>query len=264
MHRTAALLAERKPTMALTIQLFTQTSPSAQHPSTTLTVPSGYKIIGGGALDHYSEPGNMLTASYPLSPTEWFVAGKDQEKASPATVTAFAFGLFDPDNEWDVVIASNTSPFKLPHPQAIARLPAGYVMTGGGAFVNYTGVGNILTASYPDSDSSWQARSKDQDISDPALITAYAIGIKHNQLLHGARHSITNATGATAAHPTAQVEVASGYTLCGGGAVDNYTGDGNLLTAIYPNGPYWMAAGKDHEHSDPSNITVYAIGIQQI
>jgi len=250
--------------MALTIQLFTQTSASAQHPSTTLTVPSGYKILGGGAFDHYSEPGNMLTASYPLSATQWFVAGKDQEKTSPATVTAFAFALLDPSNEWDVVIDSNTSAVKLPHPQAIARLRTGYVMTGGGAFVNYTGYGNILTASYPDTDSSWQARSKDQDVSDPSVITAYVIGIKHNQLQHRAQHSITNATGATAAHPTAQVQVTSGYTLCGGGAIDNYTGNGNLLTAIYPNGPYWMAAGKDHEHSDPSNLTVYAIGIQQM
>ena len=251
--------------MALAIQLFTQTSALAQHPSTTVTVPQGFKIIGGGAFDHYSEPGNMLTASYPLSPTEWFVAGKDHEQASPATITAFALGLNDPNNEWDVVVDSNTSPIKVPHPQATATLRAGYVMTGGGAFVDYgTGVGSILTASYPDSNSSWQARSKDQDISDPAKVTAYVIGIKHNQLLHRAQISITNATGANAAHPTAQVQVASGYTLCGGGAIDNYTGNGNLLTANYPNGPYWMAAGKDHEHSDPSSITVYAIGIQQL
>ncbi len=250
--------------MALTIQLFTQTSALAQHPSTTLTLPSGYKILGGGALDHYSEPGNMLTACYPISPTEWFVAGKDHEQPSPATVTAFAFGLYDPDNEWDVVIDSETSPIPLPHPQATANLRLGYVMTGGGAFVNYTGYGNILTASYPDSDSSWHAQSKDHDVSDPSVITAYVIGIRHNQLFNLAQHSITNATGAVAEHPTAQVQVESGYTLCGGGAVDNYTGDGNLLTAIYPNGPYWMGAGKDHEHPDPSSITVYAIGIRQL
>jgi vibriolysin len=249
--------------MALTIQLFTQTSASAQHPTTTLTVPSGYKILGGGAFDHYSEPGNLLTASYPLSPTQWFVAGKDHESASPATITAYAFGLLDPNNEWDVVVDSNTS-LKLPHPEAIARLRAGYVMTGGGAFVNYSGAGNLLTASYPDSESSWRARSKDHDTPDPSQITAYVIGIKHNQLLHRAQHSITNATGASASHPTAQVQVAAGYTLCGGGAIDNYTGDGNLLTASYPNGSLWMAAGKDHEHPDPSSITAYAIGIQQL
>jgi hypothetical protein len=250
--------------VALTIQLFTQTSASAQHPSTTLTVPQGFKIIGGGALDHYSEPGNMLTASYPITPTQWFVAGKDQEQASPATVTAFAFGLLDPNNEWDVVIDSVTSPIKLPHPQATARLRVGYVMTGGGAFANYTGAGSLLTASYPDSDSTWHAQSKDHDIKDPSVITAYVIGIKHNQLLHRAEHSITSFAGATAAHPTSQVQVAAGYTLCGGGAIDNYTGDGNLLTASYPNGPYWMAAGKDHIHSDPSSITVYAVGIRQL
>jgi hypothetical protein len=249
--------------MALNIQLFTQTSAVAQHPSVTLTVPAGFKILGGGALDHYSEPGNMLTASYPLSLQQWFAAGKDQEQASPATITAFAFAVQDPNNEWDVAIDQNTSD-KRPHPQAIARLRSGYVMTGGGAFADYgSGAGSLLTASYPDSDSSWQARSKDHDISDPAQLTAYVIGIKHNQIAHRAQHSITSFAGSQAQHPTAQVQVAAGFTLCGGGALDNYSGNGNLLTAIFPQGPFWMAAGKDHEHADPSTITAYAIGIQQ-
>ncbi len=250
--------------MPLTINLFTQTSAMAAHPSTSVTVPSGYKILGGGAFDHYTEPGNMLTASYPQTLQTWFVAGKDHEAASPSTITAFALAISDPNNEWDVVIDQNTSNIRLPHPQATARLRAGYTMTGGGAFVDYHGAGSLLTACYPDSDSTWQAHSKDHDVSDPSLITAYVIGIKHRGLLHRVQHSITSATGGSAPHPTAQVQVGSGFTMCGGGAVDNYSGSGNLLTASYPQTPNWIAAGKDHIHSDPSTITAYVIGLKEL
>jgi hypothetical protein len=51
-------------------------------------------------------------------------------------------------------------------------------MVGGGAKANYTGEGNLLTASYPSNSSTWLAKSKDQIKSDPATITAYAVGIK--------------------------------------------------------------------------------------
>jgi len=260
--------------MALPIKLFSQTSASAQVPSTTVTVDPGYKILGGGAVDNYTEPGNMLTASYPLSLTQWFAAGKNQEVPSAATVTAYALALYDPNDDWDVIILSGTCA-PAHHPAVVVYLDVvGYVMTGGGACVNYTGQGNILTASYPlysDGDfSGWQAQSKDQDVSDPASITAYVIGIsQHNKFLDEVQHSITVGYGAQAAHPSAQAVVESGYTLCGGGAIDNYTGDGNLLTASCPNDPgpgvqptYWIGAGKDHLHSDPSTIAVWAIGIQ--
>jgi hypothetical protein len=250
--------------VAITISIFTQTSAVAAHPSTSVTVPAGFKMLGGGAFDHYSEPGNMLTASYPQSSQTWFVAGKDHEQSSPASITAFALAISDPNDEWDVVIDQNTSPIKLPHPQAVATLRPGYVMTGGGAFVDYHGAGNLLTASYPSSDSTWQANSKDHDVSDPSQITAYVIGIKHRTILHRVQHNIASFTGATAPHPTAQVQVTAGFTMCGGGASDNWTGDGNLLTASYPQTPFWMAAGKDHIHSDPSTITAYVIGIKEL
>jgi len=249
--------------MPLTIQMFSANSPVAAHPSVTVSVPAGYKIIGGGAFDHYAEPGNMLTASYPQTATSWFAAGKDHEVSDPASITAYALALYDPNNEWDVTIKSNTS-LKVEHPEADVALTPGYVMTGGGAWVDYQGAGNLLTASFPVGDSGWQAKSKDHDVRDPAQITAYVIGIKHRLGVIKPTHSITSATGPVAAHPTAQVAVTSGFTLCGGGAIDNWQGDGNLLTAIYPQGSNWMAAGKDHIHSDPASITVYAIGVKAL
>jgi len=132
-----------------------------------------------------------------------------------------------------------------------------------GAFVNYgSGPGNLLTASFPHSQTSWEARSKDHLIADPASITAYAIGIRHrNGIVHVLGHS-QQATGAVAQHPTAHVTLDAGWILSGGGALDNYSGQGNLLTASYPNGRSWVAAGKDHIEASPASITTWVLGIK--
>jgi hypothetical protein len=247
--------------MALPIQLFTATSGVTPHPSVEVTVPAGYKIVGGGAFDHWSGAGSLLTASYPKTPNSWFAAGKDHEIPSPASITAFALALHDPNNEWDVHIKSETSDPSA-HPQAVAVLPDTYVLTGGGAFVDWHGAGNLLTASFPNSDQSWEARSKDHDVSDPARITAYAIGIKPRSGPQKAKHIIKSAQGAVAPHPSARVCLDPGWSLSGGGALDQWNGAGNLLTASFPNGTCWDAAGKDHKVPSPAAITAYIIGIR--
>lgn len=245
--------------MPLAVQLFTATSGLAAHPSVELTVPADYKIIGGGAFDHWSDPGSLLTASYPRGPQTWFAAGKDHIVSSPASVTAFALALHDPNNEWDVLIRSETSS-PAPHPQAVVFLPDGYTLTGGGAFVDWHGAGNLLTASFPNSDRSWEARSKDHQTSDPSRITAYVIGVRPRS--GNLRNIINSATGASAAHPSAQVCLDPGWILSGGGALDQWDGFGNLLTASFPQGTCWFAAGKDHLVSSPGAVTAYAIGIR--
>jgi hypothetical protein len=247
--------------MALNVQLFTATSGLTAHPSVDVHIPNTFKIIGGGAFDHWSGAGNLLTASYPKDLHTWFAAGKDHEDSSPATITAFAIAIADPNNEWDVIIESETSNPEA-HPQAEANLPRGYTLTGGGAFVDWHGAGNLLTASFPNSNSSWEVRSKDHDISDPSRITAYAIGLKPRSASVHLHTIIRNATGPVQPHPTAQVCLDPGWILSGGGALDNWNGAGNLLTASYPQGGCWLAAGKDHKDPSPSSITVYAIGIR--
>src|SRR6185437_10831382 len=97
------------------------------------------------------------------------------------------------------------------------------VLTGGGAFVNWHGAGNLLTASFPNSDTSWEVRSKDHDISDPSQITAYAIGMRPRHNGKRLQHEIKRARGAVAAHPSAQVQLDPGWSLSGGGALDDWT-----------------------------------------
>jgi vibriolysin len=246
--------------MALNVQIFTASSGVVPHPSVQVNVPSQFKIIGGGALDHWSGAGNLLTASFPSGLHTWVAAGKDHEQSSPASITAFAVALFDPADEWDVIVISETSSVE-PHPSATAVLPVGFTLTGGGAFVDWHGAGNLLTASFPNSDTSWEARSKDHDISDPAKITAFAIGVRHKSGVQLQR-TTRKVTSGVVPHPSAQVCLDAGWTLTGGGAFDNWSGDGNLLTASYPQGSCWIASGKDHMHSDPASITAYVIGVK--
>jgi hypothetical protein len=248
--------------MALTVSLFAASSGPVAHPSVDVTVPAPFKIIGGGAFDHWTGAGNLLTASYPQNSQTWSAAGKDHEISSPASITAFALAIEDAEDEWDVVIESATSNPD-PHPQAVAVLPGGYTLTGGGAFVDYgSGPGNLLTGSFPNSPSSWQAQSKDHIDPDPASITSYVIGIRHRSGKKVRGH-IQNSTGSMAPHPTAMVCLNPVWTLSGGGARDNWEGEGNLLTGSYPQqGSCWVANGKDHIDSSPATITAYVIGIR--
>jgi len=247
--------------MQLTVHVFIQSGQIAQHPTAQVSVPQGYKLIGGGASDNWVGQGNLLTASYPKG-NQWIAAGKDHQDPSPSYITVYALGLYDPDDDWEVTVAQQTSD-PAEHPQAVATLPQGYTLTGGGAFVDYgSGYGNLLTASFPNGDSGWEARSKDHLVADPAKITAYAIGVRaraNNKLR--LRQTIKSATGAVAPHPSAQVCLDSGWVLSGGGAIDNWDGEGNLLTASFPLNTCWMAKGKDHIDPSPASITVYAIGI---
>lgn len=252
--------------MPIQVKLFTSPPKSPKpHPSAEAVVDPGYKVIGGGALDSWSGAGNLLTASYPSDNLDkWIAAGKDHEVASPAVITAYAIAIFDPNNEWEVRLFKSAPSGSIPHPSAVVTIDSGYVMTGGGAKVTWKGAGNLLTASFPSSELSWEARSKDHDISSPATIQAYAIGLRHKQNEIKLQRTTMPVTGNKLAHPSASACLGSEWILTGGGAFDSWSGAGNLLTASYPEGQCWQAKGKDHVHSSWAAITAYAIGIRQI
>jgi hypothetical protein len=242
---------------------------SAQHPEARAQVGVGYKLIGGGAWVHWSEPGNLLTASFPdPDGLTWVARSKDHVYPSPASIQAFAIGLYDPNNQWDVRIFPQPSA-SAQHPEVDATVDGRYVMTGGGAEVKYAGPGGLLTASYPLSPSVWRARSKDHMVAESHVVVAYAIGIR---LLNGSPlplntispilNTISSKTSDVAAHPTVTVPIASGYSLSGGGAMANFSGAGQLLTAMYPLGTSFVAESKDHGISDPASLTAFAIGIR--
>ncbi|HEY1248150.1 MAG TPA: hypothetical protein VGE97_04115 [Nitrososphaera sp.] len=117
-------------------------------PQTTLTIPEGYKILGGGARVNWSEPGNLLTASYPLNERTWIAASKAHGTKSDAYIDVWAIAIYDPNNQLDVKIFPEDSATS--HwPSATATVGKGYVLTGGGAQAKWKVQGSLLTASYP-------------------------------------------------------------------------------------------------------------------
>jgi hypothetical protein len=264
----------------LSVRRFRATSGPAPHPSVVLQLSTNFKIIGGGAQIQQQPPwgrpeaGNFLTASYPLGLQTWVAAGKDHEVSDPEQIVVEVIAIDDPQNEWDVTIVSQTSD-PTSHPQAIAVLPRdpSYILTGGGAFVDYKGAGNLLTASCPNfnfggdtSDTSWLARSKDHGVPDPCAITAYAIGLRHRAGTVSLDREIIVSTGPVLDHPFASAAIDSEYILSGGGAYDDWSGEGNLLTGSVPDSDrdelHWTAAGRDHLWLSPAKIIAFAIGIR--
>lgn len=262
-HTVVYLTVAKKPvTPSVTIKLFSNSGATAAHPVARVTVPKNYKIIGGGAQVNWSGPGNLLTASYPVSTSVWEAKAKDHDYSSPANITVYALAIYDPKNEWSVKIFNSTSAI-VQHPTSQIKISTTYLLTGGGAKVNWSGAGNLLTASFPSNKQTWEARSKDHTHKSPASITAYAIGIRPRNGADLPKSRIFSDTGSVAAHPTYKRTIEAGYTLTGGGARDNWSGYGNLLTASYPlSSTEWKAAGKDHKVSSPASLTVYAIGVK--
>jgi len=252
----------RRAAKALRTHVMSVTSDSANHPDARITIPDGYKLLSGGALDAPSDPGNMLTGSFPESDSTWRASGKDHLGGSPSTATAYAIVTYDPDNIWDITLRQSTSG-RAQHPTQDTQVQDGYTMIGGGAQVQWSAPGSLLTASYPRNGTTWTCAAADHLQPSPATITAYAIGLKCN--VGGLRvlQNIQRSSSSPENHPTAGVSPPTGYVLVGGGAVVNYSGAGNLLTASYPRDERtWEARSTDHLQPDPATLDVYAVSLQ--
>lgn len=244
-------------------RVFFATSAPAAHPAVAVAVDAGYKVIGGGAFANWRGAGSLLVASYPDGPGKWAAAAKDHRYADPASITAWAIGLHDPDDNWEVVCVSHTGELH-GNPDAIVTLPEGYSLTGGGARVEFSGAGSLLTSSYPYDSASWRAQAKEHSYECPARVTAYALGIRPRHARPAPSSIIALATSDVAPHPHAAARLRPGYALTGGGARANGSGAGSLLTASFPCGPAsWEARAKDHVVSAPASLTVFAIGYPQ-
>lgn len=246
----------------MTLKLFKASGLSASHPTTTLTVPAGYKILSGGARVNWVGAGNLLTASFPQNPQRWVAKAKDHLSASPATIDIWVIAVYDPTDLWEVDIVSASSDLSN-HPSATATLSDGFVLTGGGAATHWNTNGALLTASYPEGTASWTAKSKDHVNPEYTSITSYVIGIRARNGASGLVTRIFTNTSPSVSHPSADVAIESGYDLVGGGAQVNWRGNGNLLTGSFPDGRTWKVESKDHVHNDPCSITAYAIGIKR-
>jgi vibriolysin len=254
----------------LTIAVFERYSNTAASHNTNfaVTVPGDFVVIGGGGEGKESPAGNLLTASYPDSGlTSWLVSTKDHIDADPVRVRAWAIGLkvaglTAAQLRSYLTVSTATSAYAA-HPDVTAILPAGYVLVGGGIKVNWSGAGNLATASAPYGSSAWRVRSKDHKESSPATAQAYAIGISSSIPGVGTIGNVINGgTSSVVAHPSYTTGLNAGYALSGCGAFVNWSGEGNLLWSIKPVNSGCSAASKDHIDSSPASISTYTIGLQ--
>lgn len=250
------------PTPRFIVRQFSATGVTAGHPAASVEVGPGYKIVGGGALVNWQGDGNLLTASYPESATRWTASAKDHSTSSPASITVWAIGLWDPDEQWDVRVTSATSA-TAGSPAGSVSIPPGYVLSGGGARINWSGAGNLLTASFPSSATTWEARGKDHKDLSPASVTVWAIGVRSRTGAPVLQSQISLTSTTRQEHPIGFASAPGGWTLTGGGAFASYSGPGSLLTASYPQSDTtWSAQSKSHGVSDAAVLNTYAIAIR--
>jgi hypothetical protein len=265
-RRTAIYQAyRRKAAKEFKPEILDVTSDVRAHPDVRIVVPEGYKLLCGGALDNWKGPGNLLTASFPESDNTWRGSGKDHVAGDPASISAFALAVYDPDDIWEARIFQSRPSSAAAHPEQEVAVEPGYVMVGGGAWVDWTGEGNLLVASHPspDSKTAWHAQSKDHVKSSPARITAYAIGLKCKAEGVKLQSAIAIAKSNKSNRPQAAAAPPAGYKMVGGGAALTFDKGGLLLTASYPNeNNQWVGQGKDHLEGDNGSITVYCIGLK--
>ncbi len=211
----------------LRLQILAATSSCADHPSVTVVAPNGWHILGGGAFVHW-EDGVCTT---PPAPGNLLTA------MYPASATV-----------WQ----ANSKDHELVSPAQITGycIAAHASVPGGNTSVRNGG-------------NSWFAASKDHDVADPATVTAFAIGLTATFLAGAGLAVIYQSYSAPCAtHWPWATLIVPGFHLSGGGAQDNWTGNGNLLTASFPQDRQtWRARGKDHVVSDPSTITAWGIGL---
>jgi hypothetical protein len=261
---------KKKAAKALRTEILSVTSEVTNHPVARVTVPKGYKLVGGGARSNWDATtgrGNLLTASFPETPNTWMAASKDHWGEDKASITAFAIAIYDPDNLWDVKISKSNAGNDELTPMREQPVESGYVMVGGGAQVLWSGEGNMLFASYPKDPNTWRAHSKWQGkkLQSPAKLVAYAIGLKSKLKDITVNSAIQDATSNESGRPKATASVASDHVMTGGGAclLSGAEFPGLLLTESYPkDGQTWEGKGKDHLDPCSKAIVVRSIGVK--
>lgn len=257
----------------ITVGVFSQTSPGRQQifEDHAANVPSDMVVIGGGAIARWNGEGALLTASYPNSElSAWLGSSKDHGIPDPHILTTFAIGLringLTRSQLRDSIHLVTEESGRGDHPEATALLPNDFVLVGGGAKVEWSGEGNLLTASFPATQQSWRARSKDHGKPSPANLRAYALGLSRRLPVGEVIVDISTGGSQVSNHPAALADVSAGFALVGGGADVHWKGEGNMLWRLEPivstTDQGFAASGKDHTLASPSSLTVYSIGIQ--
>ncbi|WP_428261095.1 hypothetical protein [Haliangium sp.] len=246
----------------------------AQHPVVHCGVDADEVLVGGGAwADYGAGPGALLTASYPESNDleTWVGKSKDHESVNPHTLHVYAIGMrltgvSRSTLKSHLILKASTSGSGS-HPSHTVSLPAGYQVIGGGARVNWSGSGNLLTESYPYNGTTWKVKSKDHLVSSPATITAYVIGVTTGNIpgFGSLRTQVRNASTYAAGYEgTVTKNPTSGWaTTCAAGRA-SWSGAGRMLTKMMPTTTDSIeVSSKDHAFVSSGTTWAYAIEVQK-
>jgi hypothetical protein len=142
----------------------------------TAILPDGFVLTCGGAR---AEGGSrLLTKSYPgPDRRSWIAESRDHNFPSKGGVTAWAIGI-RPTNGAKLptlVIGTQVATGQIP---TISRSTP-HTLVGGGARVDWTGPGGLLTRSYPDqAKNEWCVQAKDHIGPDAAVtLTVYTMAL---------------------------------------------------------------------------------------
>jgi hypothetical protein len=257
----------------VTVAVFRLMSGSDQHHyhNFACEVPTDMIAIGGGAEGARAPQGALLTASYPNGDlSAWLASSKDHENSQPHKLVCYAIGLRIAGMTRaqllsNIHVATQDSGVGN-HPEAAATIPGGHVLVSGGFNVEWSGAGNLGTASFPENTLSWKARSKDHNIADPSNIRAFAISIKQSLPVGTVKVDINENQSGQASHPMSVANVDPGFALTGTGARVNWSGAGNLLWMIRPTtstaNQEVTVGSKDHNVVSPATINAYSLAIK--
>ncbi|GHG78577.1 hypothetical protein [Streptomyces griseocarneus] len=256
----------------VTIAVFRRqaSAPAAHFHDFQVDVDPDMVAIGGGATGVDAPQGALLTASYPDSNrSAWLVSSKDHLVPEPHRLVGFSIGmriagvsrrdLLRQHLQFTQVTSGGAQ-----HPTASGGPSEGFALISGGFRVNWRpGAGNLATASFPEFDEQWTARSKDHIEPAPCTIDVFSVGLRaHIPGAGRVERRASSSIGGPAAHPSATATLHGAFALTGIGAEARWGEPGSLLWQIEPFNQGVTASAKDHVKPSPAMIKAWAIGIR--
>lgn len=253
----------------------TTTSYKSSHDSHPANVDDDFVLIGGGAYTIGVSEGAYITESRPsTNKRTWYASSKDHGGRSDAhKLVVYAIGIKirgltrDQTASYIKINVGNYSSLQA-HPDNFVDMTTGYHLVGGGAEVDWSGSGNLLTASYPDG-NRWRVSSKDHLVSSPARIRAFAIGIKKQ--IPGFGNILKHVNNPSSSYVSWGVDTEKSYSpvgyvvTCPGAEVDYGSGSGRMLMGLRPdnNLNYTESISKDHVNKNGGHLYNYVLSIRK-
>jgi hypothetical protein len=271
----------------VTTQIVECVSGSGQNLSVNCNVDPGFVTVGGGAWAEYSGAGALLTASFPKDQnlTGWSASSKDHLQIDVHRLHVYAIGLMlkglSRQSLFSKISILQTTSNQDPHPAASTPFTTGsLIVLGGGARINWTSPGNLLTASVPGCFISvrggtplslcWAAAGKDHIQSSPATITTFAIAIPQTIAGWGTldvQYLESDGTSVTTGVASANAQVPAGYVLAAiGGSAQTDSGLGRMLFRMSPavsSNTSILVQSKDHLQVSAGNASAIAVVVKK-